>query len=57
MSKKRLTLDWTIKAGIEDFKPTLIRYRKYLTDNGFGNSTIDSYVGHVAAYNHIINNK
>ncbi len=32
MSKKRLALDWSIKAGIEDFKPTLIRYRKYLKD-------------------------
>lgn len=47
MSRKRLALDWIIKAGIEDFKPTLIRHRKYLVDNGFGNSTIDSYVGHV----------
>jgi hypothetical protein len=45
MSKKRLPLDWSIKARIEDFKPTLIRYRKYLVDNGFRSSTIDSYVG------------
>ncbi len=50
MSKKRLALDWTIKARIEDFKPTLIRYRKYLIDNGFRNSTIDSYVGHVGRF-------
>jgi integrase/recombinase XerD len=50
MSKKRLALDWTIKARIEDFKPTLIRYRKYLIDNGFRSSTIDSYVGHVGRF-------
>ncbi len=50
MSKKRLALDWTIKARIEDFKPTLIHYRKYLIDNGFRNSTIDSYVGHVGRF-------
>jgi integrase/recombinase XerD len=50
MSKKRLSLDWTIKARVEDFKPTLIRYRKYLMDNGFRNSTIDSYVGHVGRF-------
>jgi hypothetical protein len=40
MSKKRLTLDWSIKARVEDFKPTLIRYKKYLVDNGFRSSTI-----------------
>jgi integrase/recombinase XerD len=50
MSKKRLALDWTIKARIEDFKPTLIRYRKYLVDKGFRSSTIDSYVGHVGRF-------
>ncbi len=50
MSKKRLALDWSIKAHIEDFKQTLIRYRKYLTDNGFRNSIIDSYVGHVGRF-------
>lgn len=50
MSKKRLALDWHIKANIGDFKPTLIRYRKYLADNGFRNSTIDSYVGHVGRF-------
>ncbi len=31
MSKKRLALDWSIKARVEDFKPTLIRYKKYLS--------------------------
>jgi len=50
MSKKRLALDWSIKARIEDFKPTLIRYKKYLVDNGFRSSTIDSYVGHVGRF-------
>jgi integrase/recombinase XerD len=50
MSKKRLALDWSIKARIEDFKPILIRYRKYLVDNGFRSSTIDSYVGHVGRF-------
>ncbi|MGA9098422.1 MAG: tyrosine-type recombinase/integrase [Methanotrichaceae archaeon] len=50
MSKKRLQLDWSIKARIEDFKPTLIRFRKYLQDKGFRNSTIDSYVGHVVRF-------
>jgi hypothetical protein len=50
MSKKRLKLDWSIKARVEDFKPTLIRYRKYLQDNGFRSSTVDSYVGHVGRF-------
>jgi integrase/recombinase XerD len=50
MSKKRLKLDWSIKARVEDFKPTLIRYKKYLIDNGFRKSTIDSYVGHVGRF-------
>jgi hypothetical protein len=34
MSKKRLALDWGIKSKVEDFKPTWIRFRKYLIDNG-----------------------
>ena len=50
ISKKRLTLDWSIKARIEDFKPTLIRHRKYLVDNGFRSSTRDSYVGNVGRF-------
>jgi integrase/recombinase XerD len=51
MSKKRLLLlDWSIKARVEDLKPTLIRYRKYLVDNGFRTSTIDSYVGHAGRF-------
>jgi integrase/recombinase XerD len=50
MSKQRLALDWSIKSHVEDFKPTLIRYRKYLADNGFRSSTIDSYVGHVGRF-------
>jgi integrase/recombinase XerD len=50
MSKQRLALDWSMKSRIEDFKPTLIRYRKYLADIGFRNSTIDSYVGHIGRF-------
>jgi hypothetical protein len=50
MTKKRLALDWSIKARIEDFRPTLLRFRKYLVDNGFRNSTIESYVGHVGRF-------
>jgi integrase/recombinase XerD len=50
MSKKRLALDWSIKARVDDFKPTLIRYKKYLVDNGYRSSTIDSYVGHVGRF-------
>jgi hypothetical protein len=50
MSKKKLVLDWSIESKVEDFKPTLMRYRKYLRDNGFRSSTIDSYVGHVGRF-------
>lgn len=35
MIKKRLSLDWSIKAQMEDYKPALLRFRKYLVDNGF----------------------
>jgi hypothetical protein len=50
MSKQRLALDWSIKSHVEDFKPTLIRYRKYFADNKFRSSIIDSYVGHVGRF-------
>jgi integrase/recombinase XerD len=50
MTKTRLDVDWSIKGKIEDFKPTLIRYRKYLQDNGFRSSTIDSYIGNVGRF-------
>jgi hypothetical protein len=29
MSKKRLALDWSIKADVEDFKPKLIQNTKF----------------------------
>ena len=50
LSKKKLEVDWGIESKVEDFKPTLMRYRKYLIDSGFRSSTIDSYVGHIGRF-------
>jgi integrase/recombinase XerD len=46
---KRLTIDWSIKESI-DFKPVISRYRNYLIDHGFRDSSIISYVGAVERY-------
>ena len=48
-AKKKLAIDWTIRESI-DFKPTLLRYRNYLVDHGFRESSVNSYVGHVGRY-------
>lgn len=48
-SRKKLALDWTIKESI-DFKPTLVRYRNYLIDHGFRDSSIISYVSNIGRY-------
>lgn len=49
MSKKRLEVDWDLKTSI-DLSVNLKRYTRYLEDQGFRDSTIDSYVGHVGRY-------
>ena len=49
MSKKRLEVDWNQKTSI-DLSVNLKRYSRYLEDQGFRDSTIDSYVGHVGRY-------
>jgi hypothetical protein len=47
--KRRLEIDWHRDTS-GDFSVPLQRYRRYLKDIGFRNSTIDSYVGQVGRY-------
>lgn len=46
---KRLDIDWNIHTT-PDFEAALKRFRRYLEDNGFRNSTIEGYVGNVGRY-------
>lgn len=48
-SRKKLNINWTIKESI-DIKPSLLRYKNYLIDHGFRDSSIISYVSHVSRY-------
>jgi len=46
---RRLEIDWhRVTSG--DFSVPLQRYMRYLKDNGFRDSTIESYVGQVGRY-------
>lgn len=49
MGKKRLDINWHKKISVDPNMP-LKRYKRYLQDIGFRESTIDSYVGHVGRY-------
>jgi hypothetical protein len=50
MSKNWLKLDWSISPQATDFNPVLARYRRYLKDNGFRESSIESYVNHLSKF-------
>jgi integrase/recombinase XerD len=47
--KRRIEIDWKRDTS-GDFSIPLQRYKRFLEDNGFRDSTIDSYVGHVGRY-------
>jgi integrase/recombinase XerD len=47
--KRRLEIDWKRDTS-GDFSVSLQRYKRYLKDIGFRDSTIDSYVGQVGRY-------
>ena len=49
MSKRKLETNWGLGAPV-DFNVSLKRYKRYLEDLGFRESTIESYVGHVGRY-------
>ena len=44
MVHKRLKQDWSISSGVEDFEPALRRFRSYMKNNGFRESTIIGYM-------------
>ena len=46
---KRLDIDWNLHTTT-DFEAALKRFKRYLEDNGFRNSTIEDYVGNVGRY-------
>lgn len=48
-TSKKLNIDWTIKKSI-DFKSAVSRYKNYLIDHGFRDSSLKSYVGSIARY-------
>jgi integrase/recombinase XerD len=50
MSKKRLNIDWSSPEDITDLGPVLRRFRNYLLDKGFRDSTIGPYVGGIRRY-------
>ena len=50
MSKKRLNIDWGCADGIKDINPALKRFKNYLRDKGFRDSTIGPYVGCIRRY-------
>lgn len=51
MTSKRLkSVDWSIKAGVDDFRPILRRFDSYLKGIGLRDSTINDYVGRVGRF-------
>jgi integrase/recombinase XerD len=50
MPKKRLDVSWTREIGVEDIKPALKRYNRYLEDMGIRDSTRTSYVFRVGKF-------
>jgi hypothetical protein len=49
MERKKLEFDWH-QVVLVDFEMPLRRYRRYLEDQGFRGSTVESYVGNVGRY-------
>lgn len=49
MKKRRLDVDWHREAFV-DFEMPLRRYKRYLEDQGFRESTVESYVGNAGRY-------
>jgi hypothetical protein len=43
ISHKRMKLNWSIEADIEDFRPFLNRFEAYVKGNGLRNSTVEDY--------------
>jgi len=51
MASKRLkSVDWSIKAEVEDFKPTLTRFDNHLKSIGLRESTVIDYVSRVGRF-------
>ena len=50
MPKKRLNVNWEREVRTEDFRPALMRFNRYLEDNGMRKSTITSYVFRVGKF-------
>ena len=50
MSKKRLELNWKCGTNLEDLKPAIKRFRRYLEDNGLRASTIPMYILSASKY-------
>jgi hypothetical protein len=51
MAPKRLkSVDWSIEADVEDFRPTLRRFDSYLKGIGLRESTITDYVARVGRF-------
>jgi len=49
MERRKLDFDWN-RVVLVDFEMPLRRYRRYLEDQGFRESTVESYVGNVGRY-------
>lgn len=49
MERKKLEVNWHLGVPV-DFEMPLRRYRRYLEDQGFRESTLESYVGNVGRY-------
>lgn len=49
MERKKLEVNWHLGVPV-DFEMPLKRYRRYLEDQGFRESTLESYVGNVGRY-------
>jgi site-specific recombinase XerD len=48
--KKRVKQDWSLPIENCNFKPNIAQFQHYLVDNGFMESTIDSYLTCAAKY-------
>ncbi len=49
MERRKLDFDWN-RVNVIDFEMPLRRYRRYLEDRGFRESTVESYIGNVGRY-------
>lgn len=50
MLKKRLNADWCNISEIKDLNLSLTRFRNYLRNKGFRDTTIKPYIGAVRMY-------